>query len=101
MFIIHRADSVAAGVAACRLMSSLLRFAFGQKIWHTIFFASKVNFKIFPKLLPKPRRASPFLKNSPAMVLPRYLAWKRAGKDDVARWRAYHNPGCATIAQLG
>jgi hypothetical protein len=26
------------------------------------------------KLLPKPRRASPSLKNSPAMVLPRYLA---------------------------
>jgi hypothetical protein len=49
---------------------TLLRFAFGQKIWHTIFLSSKANFKIFPKLLPKPRRASPSLKNSPAMVLP-------------------------------
>jgi hypothetical protein len=34
----------------------LLRFAFGQKIWNTIFFSSKPNFKTFPKLLPKPRR---------------------------------------------
>jgi hypothetical protein len=36
------------------------RFAslrFRQKIWHAIFFGSKVNFKIFPKLLPKPRGA--------------------------------------------
>jgi hypothetical protein len=32
---------------------SVGRFAFGQKIWHTIFFSSKTNFKIFPKLLPK------------------------------------------------
>ena len=55
--------------------SLCFRFAFGQKIWHTIFFSSKANFKIFPKLLPKPRRASPSLKNSPAMVPPRYLAW--------------------------
>src|SRR6266403_2951989 len=54
---------------------ALLRFAFGQKIWHTIFLSSKANFKIFPKLLPKPRRASPSLKNSLAMVLPRYPAW--------------------------
>ena len=43
------------------------RFAFGQKIWLTIFLSSKANFKIFPKLLPKPRRASPSLKNSPAI----------------------------------
>src|SRR5208282_4149943 len=54
---------------------ALLRFAFGRKIWHTIFFRSKPNFKIFPKLLPKPRRASQSLKNSLAMVLPRYPAW--------------------------
>ena len=50
-------------------------FAFGQKIWHNILFSSKANFKIFPKLLPKPRRASRSLKNSPAMLLPRYLGW--------------------------
>ena len=30
--------------------AALLCFAFGQKIWHTIFFSSKPNFKIFPKL---------------------------------------------------
>ena len=30
-----------------------------------IFFGSKTNFKIFQKLLPKPRGASPFLKSSP------------------------------------
>ena len=35
---------------------ALLRFAFGQKTWHAIFFSPKPNFKIFPKLLP---RASP------------------------------------------
>ena len=46
---------------------ALLRSAFGQKIWHTIFFSSKANFKI----LPKPRGASPFLKNSPGSVHPR------------------------------
>jgi hypothetical protein len=34
-------------------------------------FSSKANFKIFPK----PRGASPSLKSSPAMVLPRYPAW--------------------------
>jgi hypothetical protein len=47
----------------------------GQKIWHTIFFSSKANFKIFAKLLPKRRGASPSPKSSPAMVLPRYPAW--------------------------
>ena len=46
-----------------------------KKIWHTIFFSPKPNFKIFPKLLPKPRRAAPSLKNSPVMVLPRCLEW--------------------------
>ena len=50
------------------------RFAFGQKIWHTIFFSSKATFKIFLKLLPKPG-ASPSPKNSSAMVLPRYPVW--------------------------
>src|ERR1700758_3227971 len=54
--------------------SQSYRFAFGQKIWYTLFLSSKANFKISPKLLPKPRRASPSLKNSPAMGLPRYLA---------------------------
>src|SRR6202162_6213002 len=44
-------------------LAALLRFAFGQKIWHTIFFSSKTNFKIFSKLLPKPRGASPSPKN--------------------------------------
>jgi hypothetical protein len=45
---------------------SVGRFAFLRpKKWHTIFFTSKANFKIFPKLLRKPRRASPSLKNSP------------------------------------
>ena len=38
-------------------------------------FRLETSFKIFPKLLQKPRRASPFPRNSPAMVLPRYLAW--------------------------
>jgi hypothetical protein len=34
-----------------------------KKIWHTIFFSSKANLKMFPKLLPNPRGASPFPKN--------------------------------------
>src|SRR6202162_4409687 len=41
---------------------TLLCFAFGQKIWHTIFFATKAK--------SKPRGASPSLKSSPAMALP-------------------------------
>ena len=42
------------GSCSCGLFPwvALLRFAFGQKIWHTIFFSSKANFKIFRKLLP-------------------------------------------------
>jgi hypothetical protein len=44
--------------------AALLRFAFGQKIWHTIFFSSKPNFKIFPKLLLR-RRASQSPKRWP------------------------------------
>src|SRR6202023_1119237 len=28
---------------------ALLRFAFGRRIWHTIFFSSKAHFKIFPQ----------------------------------------------------
>ena len=55
--------------------AALLRFAFGQKIWHTIFFSSKPNFKIFPKLLPKPRGASPSPKSWRVTVHPRYPAW--------------------------
>src|SRR5271166_453607 len=43
--------------AASLPWAALLRFAFGQKIWHTIFFSPKTNFKIFPKLLPKRRGA--------------------------------------------
>jgi hypothetical protein len=31
---------------------ALLRLAFGQKIWHTIFFSSKANFQMFLKLFP-------------------------------------------------
>ena len=46
--------------------AALLRFAFGQKIWHTIFFSSKPNFKIFPK-------------SWHVMVHPRYLAWNICG----------------------
>ena len=46
-------SSTAARSCSCGLFPwvALLRFAFGQKIWHTIFFSSKPNFKIFPKLL--------------------------------------------------
>ena len=55
--------------------AALLRFAFGQKIWHTIFFSSKPNFKIFPKLLPKPRGASQSPKRWRVTVHPRYPAW--------------------------
>ena len=55
--------------------AALLRFAFGQKIWHTIFFSSKPNFKIFPKLLPKPRGASQSPKSWHVTVYPRYPAW--------------------------
>src|SRR5208337_1367023 len=53
---------------------ALLRFAFGQKIWHTIFFSSKANFKIFPKLLLR-RGASQSLKSWRVTVHPRYPAW--------------------------
>src|SRR5271165_1071121 len=58
--------------------AALLRFAFGQKIWHTIFFSSKPNFKIFPKLLLR-RRASPSPKSWPVTVHPRYPAWSICG----------------------
>ena len=54
--------------------AALLCFAFGQKIWHTIFFSSKPNFKIFPKLLPKPRGASPSPKSWHDTVHLRYPA---------------------------
>src|ERR1700693_4714993 len=56
-------------------LAALLRFAFGQKIWHTIFFCSKTNFKIFLKLLPKPRGASQSPKSWRVTAHPRYLAW--------------------------
>src|ERR1700720_686814 len=61
------------GSCSCGLFPwvALLRFAFGRRIWHTIFFSSKANFKIFPK----PRLASPFLRDSPGTVHPRYPAW--------------------------
>jgi hypothetical protein len=45
------------------------RFVFGQKIWQMIFFSSKANSQIFPKLLTKPRPGSPSPRNSRAMVL--------------------------------
>src|SRR6202048_517400 len=54
--------------------AALLRFAFGQKIWHTIFFSSKPNFKIFPKLLLR-RGASQSPKNWHVTVHLRYPAW--------------------------
>ena len=54
--------------------AALLRFAFGQKIWHTIFFSSKPNFKIFPKLLLR-RGASQSPKSWSVTVHPRYPAW--------------------------
>ena len=44
------------------------RFVFGQKISQMIFFSSKANFQIFPKLLTKPRQGSPSSRNSRAMV---------------------------------
>ena len=56
--------------------AALVRFAFGQKIWHTIFFSPKPNFKIFPKLLPKPRRASP----SPAVIDGEIVALDEKGR---------------------
>src|SRR5271157_2233139 len=59
--------------------AALLRFAFGQKIWHTIFFSSKPTFKILPKLLPKPRGASPSPKDWHVTVHPRYPAWSIYG----------------------
>jgi hypothetical protein len=37
--------------------SQSYRFAFGQKIWHSLFFSPKANFKIFPKLR-RPRRVA-------------------------------------------
>src|SRR5271166_3110136 len=62
---LHLKSSTAARSCFCGLFpwAALLRFAFGQKIWHTIFFSSKATFKIFPKLLPKPRGASPSPKS--------------------------------------
>jgi hypothetical protein len=45
--------------AASLSFRGALCFAFGQKIWHTIFFSSKPNFKISLKLLLEPRGASP------------------------------------------
>src|SRR5208337_1713880 len=51
--------------------AALLRFAFGQKIWHTIFFSPQANFKIFPKLLLR-RGASQFPKSWRVTVHPRY-----------------------------
>jgi hypothetical protein len=53
------------------------------------FFSSKVTFKIFLKLLPKLRRASPSLKNSHAMVLPRYLPWGPPVPIRVARLKRW------------
>jgi hypothetical protein len=52
-----------AGVTVSRGLfprAALLRFAFGQKICHNIFFSSKANFNIVLKPLPKPRQASLF-----------------------------------------
>ena len=61
---------------AASFRGSLCFASLSAKKYGTPYFSvSKANFKIFPKLLPKPRRASPSLKNSPAMVLPRCLAW--------------------------
>ena len=47
---------------------------YADAFYARIFLSSKANFKISPKPPPKPRRASPSLKNSRTMGLPRYLA---------------------------
>ena len=57
---------------------ALLRFAFGQKISHSIFFSSKPNFKILQKLLLR-RRASQSPKSWHVTVHPRYPAWNICG----------------------
>ena len=71
------------GSCSCGLFPwvALLRFAFGQKIWHTIFFSPKANFKIFSKLLLR-RRASHSLRRSHIAVHPSCVdddrpVWKR------------------------
>src|SRR5271165_1286116 len=73
-------SSTAARSCSCGLFpwAALLRFAFGQKIWHSIFFSSKPNFKIFPKLLLR-RGASQSPKSWPVTVHPRYPAWSICG----------------------
>src|SRR5208337_3520976 len=73
-------SSTAARSCSCGLFPwvALLRFAFGQKIWHTIFFSSKPNFKIFPKLLLR-RGASQSPKSWRVTVHPRYLGWSICG----------------------
>jgi len=80
-------SSTAARSCSCGLFpwAALLRFAFGQKIWHTIFFSPKPNFKIFPKLLPKPRRASPSPKSWRVTVHLRYPAWSIA----IVGWKRF------------
>src|SRR5271166_2847982 len=73
-------SSTAARSCSCGLFpwAALLRFAFGQKIWHTIFFSPKTNFKIFPKLLLR-RGASRSQKSWRVTVHPRYPAWNICG----------------------
>jgi hypothetical protein len=65
---------------------ALLRFRPKNMAPHI--FQSESELQNIPELLPKPRRASPSLKNSPAMVLPRYPAWNTSpcllAKESVA-----------------
>ena len=58
------------------------RFAFGKKIWHTIFFSSKATFKIFLKLLPKPG-ALRLRKTRPLW----FFRVIRCGTPYLARWQ--------------
>ena len=65
--------------------AALLRFAFGQKIWHTIFFSPKPNFKIFPKLLPS---LAELLSLRKAGSL-RYFRAIRLGASEAVSWERF------------
>ena len=72
---------------ACRALAPTASFrgplcfaSLSAKKYGTPYFSvSKPNFKIFPKLLPKPRGASPSPKSWRVTVHPRYPAWSICG----------------------
>jgi hypothetical protein len=75
---------------------AIYRIAFGQKIWHAIFFSPKPNFKIFPKLLPKFSRSF-----SVSEKLARYVFYALSGVEHLPLLVGKESVALALIRHFG